>query len=100
MSFEDLDINSSNLEEVKAKLSAKERDLAGIFHRAFVQNPDGKKALDYMVNTTIMRRVLGPHSTQFEAGIREGENQLVRRILMLIQIAENPRGEHEHLSEK
>jgi len=47
----------------------------------------GKATLARLVKVTIDRPVLFGGSTKFAAGIREGQNDLVRQILQQIKIA-------------
>lgn len=45
----------------------------------------GKKLLRWMVQQTILRPTVTGAASQFQAGIREGQNDLVRQILAMIE---------------
>lgn len=47
----------------------------------------GQLVLKILKQTTIDRPVIKPDSTQFGAGIREGQNDIVRQILDQIRLA-------------
>jgi hypothetical protein len=61
-------------------------DRAGLFLTTF-STDTGKLVLDILKSTTIDRPVIKPDSTQFGAGIREGQNDIVRQILDQIRLA-------------
>lgn len=49
--------------------------------------PDGKRLLRWMVQQTVLQPTFTGSSTQFQAGIREGQNNLVRQLLAMIERA-------------
>ena len=57
-------------------------------HRVFVQNPDGAALLSKWKDSLIMVPVLTAESTQFEAGINEGEKRFIRNLITSIQSVE------------
>ena len=57
-------------------------------HRLFVQNPDGAALLSTWKDSLIMVPVLTAESTQFEAGINEGEKRFIRNLIISIQSVE------------
>ena len=86
--WESLEIDGEALENVRKEQEAEGRNIASLFHQTFVQNPAGARVLDLMIKQTLMRPTVKPASSQFEAGIREGKADLVRQILLNIEIAE------------
>lgn len=83
-----LDIDSPALDKVRAEQEKEGRSLASLFHQAFVQNDAGRIVLDTMIKQTILKPTVTPNATQFEAGIREGRADMVRQILLNIELAE------------
>jgi len=71
---------------------AKGREIASRFHECF-RTEAGQYVLNRLIDVTILRPVVTPASTQFEAGIREGRADIVRQIMANIEQAE--RGTHE-----
>ena len=47
----------------------------------------GKKLLRWMVQRTVLKPTVTANSTEFQAGIREGQNDFVRQLLAMIQRA-------------
>lgn len=45
----------------------------------------GKKLLRTMVSRTVLRPTVSASSTQFGAGIREGQNDIIRQLLAMIE---------------
>lgn len=83
-----LDLESETLDEIRVEQEKEGRSLASLFHQAFVQNDAGKIILDIMIKQTILKPTVTPNATQFEAGIREGRADMVRQILLNIELAE------------
>lgn len=86
--WDSLEIEGDKLEAIRKEQEAEGRNLASLFHQAFVQNPAGQRVLEVMIKQTLMRPTVKPASSQFEAGIREGRADLVRQILLNLEIAE------------
>ena len=86
--WEALEIDGEKIDEIRKQQEAEGRELASLFHQTFVQNPAGQRVLELMIKQTIMRPTVTPAATQFEAGIREGKADLVRQILLNLEIAE------------
>jgi hypothetical protein len=63
------------------------RHIASCFHECF-RTEAGKFVLDRLINITILRPTVTPASTQFEAGIKEGRADIVRQIMVNIELAE------------
>ncbi|MEO1940243.1 MAG: hypothetical protein ABGX60_00045 [Candidatus Thioglobus sp.] len=81
-----LDLEGDHLTKMRADNEAKAQEIASQFFQCF--NSDaGKLVLNRLKDITINRPVLYANSTQFSAGIREGQNQIVRQILEQIKIA-------------
>lgn len=64
----------------------KAREIASMFFACFNTDP-GQYVLKRLVEITLAKPVILGHSTQFEAGIREGQNKLVLEILQNIELA-------------
>lgn len=60
---------------------------ATIFRETFTTD-FGKKALELLKRGTTDKPVLDANTTQFGAGIREGQNSIIRQIEGLIKLAE------------
>lgn len=82
-----LDLEGDAIAKLKESNEAKAKEIASQFHACFRTDP-GQFVLKRLQEVTIDRPVLNAHSTQFGAGIREGQNQIVRQILDQIQFAE------------
>jgi len=85
--WDSLDIDGEAVQQLKAESEKKARDIAGRFYGCF-STDDGQFVINRLKEITIDRPVLNPNSTQFGAGIREGQNAIVRQILDQIAIAE------------
>lgn len=78
-------------EKVKAlqgKDAAKARELDQLCWRTF-NSVEGKRFLRWMVQQTILRPTFTANSSQFGAGIREGQNDLVRQLLAMCERSKN-----------
>jgi hypothetical protein len=62
------------------------RELASRFLECFSSDA-GQFVLDRLKTITLERPVLNGSSTQFSAGIREGQHDLVRQIMSQIKLA-------------
>lgn len=85
--WDSLDIEGEEIQKQKAENEKKARDIASRFYGCF-STEDGQFVLQRLKEITIDRPVLNANSTQFGAGMREGQNTLVRQILEQIAIAE------------
>jgi hypothetical protein len=79
----DNDANRSNQldNEKKAK------ELATQFRLAFHDSEAGRFVLEHLVKTFVKRQIVRPNDTQFEAGIRQGQANIVIDILAQIDYA-------------
>jgi len=85
--WEALDIEGDAVQQLKAESEKKARDIASRFYGCF-STEDGEFVLNRLKEITLDRPVLNPNSTQFGAGMREGQNAIVRQILDQIAIAQ------------
>jgi hypothetical protein len=76
----------SSEEEQAQKMEQASREVSSRFLGCF-STEDGEFVLNRLVSITIDRPVLFGGSTKFAAGIREGQNDLVRQILQQMKIA-------------
>ena len=60
-----------------------------LLHKVFMQNEHGKELLSKWRDSLIMTPTLEGQSTQFEAGLNEGEKRFIRNLIVAIQSAEN-----------
>ena len=84
--WESLDLDGKAIKETKRQNDAKAREIAGRFYECF-STEAGEFVLERLKEITLNRSVLNANSTQFGAGIREGQNMLVRQILDQIVLA-------------
>jgi len=59
-----------------------------LIHQVFEQNPQGKELLTIWKETLITIPTVTPHSTQFQAGIAEGNKEFIRNICLTIKSVE------------
>lgn len=50
---------------------------------------EGKEVLDAMVNKYLVRKIVSPHDTQFGAGEKQGEANVIHQILAQIELSDN-----------
>ena len=60
-----------------------------LIHRVFEQNPQGKELLAIWKEALIMAPTVTPNSTQFQAGIAEGNKEFIRNICLTIKSIES-----------
>lgn len=60
-----------------------------LIHRVFEQNPQGKELLTIWKEALIMAPTVTPNSTQFQAGIAEGNKEFIRNICLTIKSIES-----------
>lgn len=82
-----LDLESDEIAMLREVNAVKAREIASRFHECF-RSDAGQYVLQRLQEVTLDRPVLNANSTQFGAGIREGQNQIVRQILDQITFAE------------
>jgi hypothetical protein len=85
--WEALDIEGDAVQKLKAESEKKARDIASRFYGCF-STEDGQFVINRLKDITINRPVLNANSTQFGAGMREGQNAIVRQILDQLALAE------------
>lgn len=84
--WDKLDLDNPVIQQQRENLTAQAKSIAELFSSCF-RTDAGKAVLDILVKQTIMRPVVTNNATQFQAGIREGQNDLVRQILANIELA-------------
>lgn len=89
-SWDKLDLDGKEIQKARKENETKSREIAGQFQECFGTDA-GKYVLDRLKSITVDRPVLNPNSTQFGAGIREGQNTIVRQIMEQLSLAENKR---------
>lgn len=62
--------------------------LEELIHKVFKQNKAGAELLETWKEVLIMRPTVTPCSTQFQAGIAEGNKEFIRNILLTIKKVE------------
>lgn len=85
-SWDKLDLDGKEIQKAREENEAKSNEIAGQFHECFSTDA-GQYVLDRLKSITIDKPVLNPNSTQFGAGIREGQNNIVRQILDQLALA-------------
>ena len=60
--------------------------IAKMVHDTFTTEP-GQKLLQQLVTTYLVRPIVHPNDTQFAAGIRQGQADVVLQILQQIELA-------------
>ena len=86
-SWDKLDLDGKEIQKARKENEAKSREIAGQFQQCF-NTDSGKYVLDRLKSITIYKPVLNPNSTQFSAGIREGQNNIVRQIIDQLSLAD------------
>jgi len=56
-----------------------------LIHKVFAQNEDGAALILQWKEALIMTPTVTENSTQFQAGMREGEKSFIRQILLTIE---------------
>jgi hypothetical protein len=85
--WDSLDIDGDAIQQLKAESAQKARDIASRFYGCF-STEDGQFVINRLKEITLDRPVLNANSTQFGAGMREGQNAIVRQILDQLALAE------------
>tara|TARA_R110002096_G_scaffold198724_2_gene382482 strand:+ start:773 stop:1072 length:300 start_codon:yes stop_codon:yes gene_type:complete len=60
-----------------------------LIHRVFEQNAEGKELLAIWKEALIMTPTVTPNSTEFQAGIAEGNKEFIRNIYLTIKNIES-----------
>ena len=60
-----------------------------LIHAVFEQNQQGKELLSIWKEALIMNPTVTPNSTQFQAGIAEGNKEFIRNIYLTIKSIES-----------
>lgn len=84
--FERVRPNSSAVKEAMERHEVDQRARAGRYYKAFQATEDGEKLMEELVQTYVFRPPLPPDTTQFEAGIVEGQRQVVLDIIAQLNI--------------
>lgn len=85
-SWDKLDLDGKEIQKAREENEAKSNEIAGQFQECFSTDA-GQYVLNRLKSITIDKPVLNPNSTQFGAGIREGQNNIVRQILDQLALA-------------
>ena len=86
-SWDKLDLDGKEIQKAREENEAKSHEIAGQFQECFSTDA-GQYVLDRLKSITIDKPVLNPNSTQFSAGIREGQNNIVRQIIDQLSLAD------------
>jgi len=86
-SWDKLDLDGKEIQKARKENEAKSHEIAGQFQECFSTDA-GQYVLDRLKSITIDKPVLNPNSTQFGAGIREGQNNIVRQIIDQLSLAD------------
>ncbi len=76
------------IESIKIEEQAKLNNMAYLLHQVFVQNEKGKELLSKWNEILINTPSFDANSTQFDAGLNEGEKRFVRNILLHLKQVE------------
>ena len=79
-------LEADALDEITRRALQADVDHASMYRRAFSSH-EGAYVLRDMMGVHMLGPVVTAESTQFQAGIRQGEANAVRRILALIEFA-------------
>ena len=82
-----LDLDNEAFDKLKEEQEKEGRSLASIFHQAFVQNDAGKIVLDLMIKQYLAKTI--PDGKVTKAGRQAGKADLIREILLNIELAES-----------
>lgn len=79
-------LDAAKLADAKKRAGQKAYEIDSLAAAVF-GTQEGKRLLRWMLKQTVLRPTVTPTSTEFAAGIREGQNDLVRQILAMIERA-------------
>jgi len=77
-----------SIADSQAKNKQMWNELEQLIHQVFEQNPQGKQLLSIWKEALIMSPTVTPNSTQFQAGIAEGNKEFIRNIYLTIKSVE------------
>ena len=86
-SWDKLDLDGKEIQKTREENQAKSNEIAGQFQECFSTDA-GQYVLNRLKSITIDKPVLNPNSTQFGAGIREGQNNIVRQIIDQLSLSD------------
>ena len=86
-SWDKLDLDGKEIQKTREENQAKSNEIAGKFQECF-NTAAGKYVLARLKSITIDKPVLNPNSTPFGAGLREGQNHIVRQIMDQLSLAD------------
>ena len=86
-SWDKLDLDGKEIQKAREENEAKSHEIAGQFQECFSTDA-GQYVLDRLKSITIDKPVLNPNSTQFGAGVREGQNNIVRQNIDQLALAD------------
>lgn len=75
-----------NTEEQQARFFQEQLDHSSLYRQAFATTA-GRYVLEDLLKTFLMQRIVRPGDDQFAAGIRQGQADVVHRILAMIEFA-------------
>lgn len=81
-------INPEEQKRVDDLNNAMWNKLDHLIHQVFEQSPQGKELLQLWKEALIMAPTVTANSTQFQAGIAEGNKEFIRNILLTINKVE------------
>jgi hypothetical protein len=84
--WDSLDLDSEAFAQAREENEAKVQERASLFYQCFSTDA-GQRVLGHLVEISLDKFVLKADSTQFAAGIREGENGVVRYIQHQMRLA-------------
>ena len=89
--FDDIDVNlnSEDNERLQKEVEAEANKMNYLVHRVFQQNEQGRELMALWKESLIVQPSFEGHSTQFEAGLNEGEKRFVRNLILTINKVEN-----------
>lgn len=76
-------------ERLQKEEEAKQNKMSYLLHQVFEQNKLGKELMTIWKDGLINMPSLDGNSTQFAAGLNEGEKRFVRNILLLLKQVED-----------
>lgn len=81
--------NPEESAKIKVENEAMWSKIDNLIHQVFKQNPQGKELLTIWKEALIMNPTVTPNSTQFQAGIAEGNKEFIRNICLTIKNVES-----------
>lgn len=74
------------MEDQRARQFQAQLEHASLYRQVF-SSPNGRAVLEDMRQMFLRQRIVRPDDTQFAAGIRQGQADVVQRILAMIEFA-------------